>query len=41
MLLSETKCQFLVEESSKSKRNDVARIKVLGEHIVECKDGKF
>ena len=40
MLLNETKCRFLRVESSKSKRNAVARIKVHGEHIVECKDGK-
>ena len=41
MLSNETKCQFLIVESSKSKRNGVARIKVHGEHTVECKDGKL
>ena len=41
MLLNETKCQFLIVESSKSRRTDVARIKVHGEHIVECKNGKL
>ena len=41
MLLNETKCQFIIVESSKIKRNAVARIKVHGEYIVECKDGKL
>ena len=41
MLLNVTKCQFLIVESSKSKRNAVARIKVRDEHIVGCKDGKL
>ena len=41
MLLNETKCQFLIVESSKSKRNAIASVKVHGEHIVECTDGKL
>ena len=41
MLLNETKCQCLIVESSKSKRNAVARIKVHSEHIVECEDDKL
>ena len=41
MLLNETKCQFLIVESSKSKRNVIASVKVHGEHIVECTDGKL
>ena len=40
MLLNETKCQFLIVEYSKRKENGT-RIKVHGEHIVECKDGKL
>ena len=40
MLLNEMKCQFLIVETSK-KRNVVTRIKVHGEHIVECKDGEL
>ena len=41
MLLNETKCQFLIIESSKSKRNEIAEIKVNSKSIVESKKGKL
>ena len=41
MLLNETKCQFLIIESSRSKRAESASLKVLNETIYEKNDGKI
>ena len=41
MLLNETKCQFLIIESSRCKRAESASLKVLNETIYETNDGKI
>ena len=41
MLLNETKCQFLIIESSKSKRNEAVEIKIHNKTIVESKESKL
>ena len=40
MLLNKTKCKFLIVESSKSRRNESAEIKIHDQIIVENKEGK-
>ena len=37
MLLNEEKCQFLIIESARSSRNDVAKIQIQNKIIEECK----
>ena len=41
MLLNETKCQFLMIESSRSTRDELAEIKVLDKIITESRSGKL
>ena len=41
MLLNETKCQFLLIESSRSTRDGLAEIKVLDKIITESRSGKL
>ena len=41
MLLNETKCQFLLIESSRSMRDELAEIKVLDKIITESRSGKL
>ena len=40
-LLNEEKCQFLIIESARSSRNDVAKIQIQNKIIEECKKGKL
>ena len=41
MLLNESKCQFLIMESAKSKRNDTDEIEIHNKKIVEAKKENF
>ena len=41
ILLNETKCQFLIIESSRCKRSEAASIKVLNDIIYEKQDGNI
>ena len=41
MVLNENKCQFLIVESSKSKRNEEAHVNVCGKSVIETNKGKL
>ena len=41
MLLNESKCQFLIIESAKIKRNDIVEIEIHNKKIVQTKKGKL
>ena len=41
MLLNGDKCQFMIIESSRSTRNDVAKVKIGDKVVKECKKRKL